>query len=194
MATDLLGEPEARRKCLRLPYLGTVRWSDVEDTTSAQMSGQLTDISMKGCGVFSGDALDVGTLVKFELKSGAPNLLVLVGEAVVTRCIETDSAVSPYLLGFRFGTVDATDLMRHLMAAYAANPGERSCLCASVRFCTPQEQTGCDAATQGRNCWEVENPPCCPLPKERCLDCPYAVLCFISVPSARAEEPALDRD
>ncbi len=169
-----------RRVHVRLPARIPMDWVELEPGAAGQQVTHRTvthDVGASGLAFLHGASLGVGTYLRITLnpEGAEPGPTT---EAVVAESHAATDAEAGYLIGVRYAGASDSPLHGVLLQAYE-DLGEYSCLCLSIRHCGEVRER-CPAALTNRNCWQIEDPPCCHwLERRDCLTCPVTLLAFL---------------
>lgn len=169
-----------RRMYVRLPARIPLEWTELESAAAHPVAhrAETRDIGANGL-AFAHDApLAVGTYLRLLLEPRQTDDRPVI-EAIVTTSHATESGeATRYTIGVRYSDASEHALHGLLLQAYE-EIGDYSCLCLSIRHCGEVRER-CLAAQTGRNCWQIDEPPCCHWMGDRdCTRCPVSLLAFL---------------
>lgn len=169
-----------RRKYLRLEIHLPVKWTALdpgENGGAIPQSSTTVDIAAGGVSFEANERLEVGTYLEIELSPVKSDRLPLTCRGVVGWCRKLGKE-DRFLVGVRLLAPPETPLHRLLLDAYE-QLGQYQNICRHLRGCG-ELRDSCEACLADKNCWEVENPPCCHWLENRdCLHCPVTALAFL---------------
>jgi hypothetical protein len=169
-----------RRMYVRLPARIPLEWTELEPTASHPSTHrtETRDIGANGLAFTHSAALAVGTYLRLLLEPSQADANPVI-EAIVTTSHATESGEGAhYTIGVRYSDASEHALHGLLLQAYE-EIGDFTCLCLSIRHCGEVRER-CVAAQTSRNCWQVDEPPCCHWIADRdCKSCPVSLLAFL---------------